>query len=245
VSPPPQAIILGSSRSFSVNPNQIEQLWHYPAFNASLTGGRVQDYLAFLHYVSQIGKYPELLIINLAPEIMVLDDNRYAVEPDALLWDYTENNNPLYPLKSNFDRITRLLSKEQLETSLQVLKVQGQPIYYDYNFDANGMGHFNTTTLSADDLNPDKLALNAWVTRFAQFHSDEYGFDQLQLILELAKQQHILVIGYMPPYYPVLRDVLETRTEFTPNINYLTGQLDDFEKEYLYGFSTSRPKKCT
>jgi len=98
------------------------------------------------------------------------------------------------------------------------------------------MGHFNATTLSADDLKPDKLAFNPWVTRFAQFHSDDYGFDQLRVILEMAKQRHMLVIGYMPPYHPAMYDILLKRTQFTPLLNYVTHQLDIFEKEYPFHY---------
>jgi len=38
----------------------------------------------------------------------------------------------------------------------------------------------------------------------------------------------------MPPYHPVLRDMLKQRTKFTPIVQYITKQLDDFEKTYPF-----------
>jgi hypothetical protein len=236
-SPPPQALIFGSSRSFTVDPTQIEDLWHYTAFNASLTGGLMRDSLAFLRYISEVGKFPKLLIINVAPEVLLWSDGyRYAQEPDARLWNYIDYQDPLYPIKDSAYRMIRLLSKEQLEASLRVLQTKGidRKTLYGYRFDTNGMGHFSGTKLSADDLDPDKLMYTNWGKMFAEYHPHLYELDVLQHILEMAQQQHMVVIGYMPPYHPVLRDVLETRTEFKANVNYIMSQLDIFEKEYPF-----------
>jgi len=137
--------------------------------------------------------------------------------------------------------MTRLLSREQFEASLRVLltrETDESNLYYNI-INPNGMISVNKISLTLDDLIPDKVFYRIPVyfgAAFTYYHPDFYRLDVLQQILEIAKQQHILVIGYMPPYYPVLRDVLETRTEFTPTINYLTGQLDDFEKEYPFHY---------
>jgi len=238
-SPPPQAIVLGSSRSFTVDPNQIERLWHYSTFNASVTGGHVEDSLAFLRYISQVGKLPDLLIINVAPEVFLGDDiNRYVQEPDALLWNYVDYRDPLYPLKDTVYRISRLFSKEQIDASLRVLQAKAISTQQlsGYVFDTNGMGRIYATHLTADDLNPDKLIYSEWGKMFAEYHPSLYRLDVLRQILDMAKQQHMLVIGYIPPYHPVLRDILETRIEFTSNLNYITGQLDIFEKEYPFHY---------
>src|SRR5262249_180698 len=69
---------------------------------------------------------------------------------------------------------------------------------------------------------------------FAQDDPNLYRMDNLQQILEMAKQQHTVVIGYMPPYHPVLRDMLRQRTQFTPIVQYVTKQLDDLEKSYPF-----------
>jgi hypothetical protein len=234
----PQIIVLGSSRSFSVDPTQIENLWHYSAFNASMAGALIQDYLAFLRYIEQAGRFPKIVIINLAPEVFEILSDLYIPEPNGLLWDYVDRADPNYLLKRGFDRVTRLFSKEQMETSIRVLqtKITKQSVFYPYTFDANGLGHFNVINLGADALAPNVLASNLWVTRFSQFHPEHYRFDQLQQILELAKEQHIQVIGYMPPYHPAMYKVLLERTDFTKIVNYISGQLATFEEEYPFHY---------
>jgi hypothetical protein len=238
-SPPPRAVVMGSSRSFTVNPNQISALWGYRAFNASLTGGSMQDFLAFSRYMAQAGTFPDLLIINLAPEIFQwTDNNRYQLEPDSHLWNYADFNDPLFPLKDGFYRMTRLLSQEQLDASVRVLWArQTDRAHLDgYIIDPNGMAYFIGTHLSADDLNPDKLFYNTWGTRFVAYQPDALRLETFQKILEIAKQHNTLVIGYMPPYHPALRDMMESRTQFTANLAFITGQLDSFEKEYRFHY---------
>ena len=43
--PVPEVVVLGSSRSFNVEPGYIREKTSRPAFNASLAGGGVRDYL--------------------------------------------------------------------------------------------------------------------------------------------------------------------------------------------------------
>jgi hypothetical protein len=185
---------------------------------------------------------PDLLIINVAPETFVWhDDLRYVIEPNARLWNYIDYKDSLFPLKDGLYRMTRLLSKEQVEASLRVLQVNGTKQSGLPNFitDPNGMIRSTGTKLTSDDLNPDKVFDSIPIyfgTIFAQYQPNIYRLDVLQQILEMAQQHHMLVIGYMPPYHPVMRDVLETRTAFTSNLNFITSQLDNFEKEYPFHY---------
>jgi hypothetical protein len=238
-SPPPRVVVIGSSRSFTVDPAQVEQLWHESTLNASLTGGVMDDFLAFWRYMLDVGKPPKLLIINVAPEVFGGGDGyRFAQEPDSRLWNYVDRHDPLYPLRDAFYRAARLVSKEQLELSLRLLRSNpDRKQLAGYAFDANGMGHFYGLELTADDLKPDVLAFGNWGKIFGSYNPDAYHLDALQTLLEQAAQAHTLVIGYMPPYHPALRDVLETRTQFPLTLKYVIGQLDAFESQYPFHYT--------
>jgi hypothetical protein len=208
-----------------------------------VTVGTMQEYLAFLRYISEVGKLPELLIINVAPEAFRWsDNNRYSIEPDARLWNYVDYQDPLFSLKDHFYRITRLFSKEQFQASLQVVQAVGteQSALVGYMTEPNGvMVHVDEPSLSPSDLNPEHVFQTYdtyYGTMFSAYRPKLYRFDVLQQILELAKQNHMLVIGYMPPYHPVFRDVMETRSEFTSTLNYITGRLDKFELQYPFHY---------
>ncbi|MEP6988514.1 MAG: hypothetical protein ABI970_23125, partial [Chloroflexota bacterium] len=156
--------------------------------------------------------------------------------------NYVDYKDPLFSLKDHFYRITRLLSKEQTLASLRVLQVTGagQSVLAGYVTDRNGiMVHVDEPPLSPDELNPDKV-FDSYETYFGSMFTanrlDLYRFDVLQQILELAKQNHMLVIGYMPPYHPVFRDVMETRTQFRSTLSYITSQLDKLEQAYPFHY---------
>ncbi len=241
-SPPPQAVVMGSSRSFGVDPDQVEKLWGYRTFNFSVAGSTLQDSLALLRYIAEVGKLPDLLIINLTPEAFWSNEYlRYTLEPNARLWNLMDVRDVLMPLKDGVYRLTSLLSKQQLDASLRVLQIRGSKQAGLSNFITvpNGMIRSPELQLKPADLLPDKVS--AGITyffrkTFTQYQPDLYMTDVLQQILELAKQHHMLVIGYMPPYHPAMRDALETQTEFTPILNYITAQLDHFEKEYPFHY---------
>ena len=240
--PPPQAVVMGSSRSFGVNPDQIETLWGYRTFNFSVAAGTMQDSLALLRYIAEVGKLPDLLIINLAPEAFWSNEYlRYALEPNARLWNLIDLRDALMPLKDGVYRVTSLLSKEQLDASLRVLQVRGSKQEGLPNFMTvpNGMIRSPEFQLKPADLQPDKVLSGIsyfFKNMFTEYQPDLYMTDVLQQILELAKQHHMLVIGYMPPYHPAMRDALEANTAFTPILNYLVAQLDHFETVYPFHY---------
>jgi len=184
-SPPPELVVLGSSRNFTVDPQQLEQLWHYSAFNASVTSGNMQDYLAFIRYILQVGKFPKLLILSVAPEVFHwTEEARYTNEPDSHLWNYVDYQDPLYPIRDPFYRMTRLFAKEQFDASVRVLAAQSidRTKLKGYQVDPNGWTHIVGTRLSAADLDPDTLYNSNWGALFAQNDPDLYRMSNLQQI---------------------------------------------------------------
>jgi hypothetical protein len=63
-SPPPQAIILGSSRVYKLDPRCVTELTGLPAFNFGVGNGNAEDWYAIMGFVTEHGRAPvrELLI---------------------------------------------------------------------------------------------------------------------------------------------------------------------------------------
>ncbi|MEZ4669716.1 MAG: hypothetical protein R3E39_17565 [Anaerolineae bacterium] len=222
--PPPQALVLGSSRSFTIAPTQIEALWGYRTFNASLTASSVRDYLAYTRFALESGANLKLIIVNISVETF-REFDVHSAEPDASLWDYLENN-PLSGLATRFDQITRLVSAQQTDASLQLLNAErngrGQPHYY---FDDEGQGHFYEA-LSLD-VAVDTYIKNGWGTAF-QLSSydlaDSLGvFEQF---LDLCRRENIRVIGYMPPYHPKLLQYITSNGDYIALETQILHELD-------------------
>lgn len=75
--PAPEILVLGSSRSRSLDPSYISRVFGRPAFNAAVEVGSVQDWLGFTGYAVKELKYPvRLLIIGVDPGDFVMHTNR-------------------------------------------------------------------------------------------------------------------------------------------------------------------------
>ncbi len=226
----PQTLILGSSRAFTVDPQQVEQLWGYPAFNASVGAGTIQDYLAFLRFAIQTRSAPRLLILCLPPEILFPNDLQ-IVEPNAYLRDYLNVDHPLQGVSSTFVELTRLLGWEQTQASLRSLQTtRSQPYYW---FDANGMGHFNPYPISDQELRDGR---ENWATTYRLANWDDSTVDLLRQLLELAQANQVRMIGYAPPYRPAAAQFFEVHSDLPALHTKVVTLLHSLESAYNFRF---------
>lgn len=226
----PQTLIFGSSRAFTVSPKQLEELWGYPAFNASVGAGTIQDYLAFLQFAIQTRAAPRLLILCLPPEVLFPNDLK-VIEPNAYLRDYLNDDNPLQGVSSTFVQLTRLLSWEQTQASVRSLQTtRSQPYYW---FDANSMGHINPFPVSDQEIQEGR---QNWATTFQLSAWNESSVDLLRQLLKLAQTNQSRVIGYLPPYHPAAARFFETQTDMPALRAKVIALLRDYEQEYNFQF---------
>src|SRR4029079_8657950 len=113
--PPPDVVVFGSSRSFTVSPAEIRRLTGRVAFNASVHGGIPRDYLAFLRYMIAIKKVPHLALVCLSVELLRSDLLR-GFEPYAPLTPYDPHERV-----EAFSGVARLLGLQQTVASLHLL----------------------------------------------------------------------------------------------------------------------------
>ncbi|MBL8119216.1 MAG: hypothetical protein JNJ78_16895 [Anaerolineae bacterium] len=233
--PRPEAIILGSSRTFTVAPTQIRALWGLETVNLSYPSGAMRDDLAMMRFIAEGGEMPKLIIISLSPERFATIDYR-VLEPDARLWDYLDDNSVVANLKTHFDRWTRLFSKEQIDASLRVVQAEivGRPAVNLY-FDADGMGHFDEREPTEGDFTMEALRENSWTLLFTEADNPNMATDGLarfERILKIAEAHNTVVIGYIPPVHPRFQAYLDANTDFAAITTRLKAALDGLTAAY-------------
>ena len=198
--PAPAIVILGSSRSFSVDPQYVEAKTSRKAFNAAVGGAGIRDYLEFARCFAARGSFPSLLIVAVGVE-QALSPGR-TFERNDLMEDC------LHPQSTLSDRVQAyrgLFTLEETWASLRVLglEVTGRPAPA-YSFGKDGMvrGMAWPPLRRLDQTVNDSLAA-AWGPRnFASEHLSAESVGQVRQLLELCRDHGAKVIVYLPPYHP-------------------------------------------
>jgi hypothetical protein len=205
MNPPAEIVVLGSSRSFTVEPAYITEKTGLPAFNASFTSGSVRDYLGFTRYAVEVGRQPRVLIIGLSVE-QLLADVSTTTEPGDPLKPYVENlrNKSLAVIG---DKAEQLLTATQLQYSIQSLSraTQGN-IATTYVIDPDGHVHFpeGNYRVPPDYVFTDE-ELHPWAPHEVwAANLNEVEVEFLQEFLTLCAEENISVIVYIPPFHPNL-----------------------------------------
>ncbi len=228
----PEILVLGSSRSFTVAPAYIEALTGKPVFNASVTGGVPRDFVAFFNYLLDHNKLPDLFLVGLSIDQIVLD--YVPLEPDRLA-QYVETSNPFnvaYQFKN-------LLTFQQLEASITVLlrKPDHQNAIY-YYFDFDGLGHY---------IDPRSLEqavegnLGAWRDYFVDASLNAVALDYMHEFLTLADENGVDVILYNAAYHPRLQAIYDEADDYDRILTEFYDVLEMWQQDLdfeMYDFTT-------
>jgi hypothetical protein len=190
---------------------QLESLWGCPAYNAGLTAGRVPDFLAFTRFTLQNASAPQIVIMDLAYESLLVPDDLKSVEPNSRL-------NAFYDTASAQTIVTvwqqgmQLISMEQLRAALNVLQAEatGRP-EAGIQFAANGQGRFSQGfRAAAADANDLEIRVSAFQSGMEVIR----GIPLLEQYLALAQVNPMQVIGYLPPRRPDLQNRMRAEPGF-------------------------------
>ena len=242
----PEALILGNSRSFSVDPAQVEQLWGYPAFNASVSDGTVRDSLALMRFTLDRRGDLKLLIVNV-DDLTFLDYSKAQNLPvnsgslnDPLLYHYLDDNSGSAALSSLWDQFIRLFTLQQVDASLRLLQAESEgrnhPLFV---FDADGKAQYyrNLTLEEAVNQGLAHYRQVGYASWFQPGYIDNDSFRLFQLLLQQCQSQHIAVLGYMPPAHPRYQHYLETEgTDYVAYHRLILDRLRDYERDYSFHF---------
>lgn len=226
--PRAQVVVLGSSRSFTLEPGYIRARTSRPAFNAAVHGARIQDYLDFARCFAEEGSFPAVLIVALGIEQMLAPG--LPVEPAVPLGSCLRPENMSVPLFLSVHR--RLFTFEELSATTRALalEVTGRPAPR-MTFAADGTLRA-TTGLPLEEAVAAGLAGNHGPWLFQAEALDPRPVDGVRQLLELSRQHSARVIAYVPPYHPagLARYVRESR--FTVLRAQLLRQLAAWAREF-------------
>ncbi len=243
--PPPDALILGSSRVRLMDVGLIEQLSGYRTFNATLNQSIPADYLALTRYLIEKRQHvPRLLIVGLdiqafAPDPWVSRDV-FDRTPLAL---YVESHQPSR-LNQWAERVQSALSLQQARDSLRLLR-----LYYNGNFEGlqplyaeNGAVLARLDESDTDvgsGPSPVTLAQSvAWHTDYFRTydHLDQDALADFEAFLRLCDANDIQVILFFPPFHPTLLAHLQKNTSYPQRVVDLSDQLAQWSAKYSFTF---------
>jgi len=201
--PRPEIVVLGSSRSFTVEPAYIEARTSRRAFNAAVHGARLADYLDLARCFSRDGAFPGIVIVGLGVE-QVLGVGQPAERQEPL----AKCHGPLGVSASRVaQRYRGLFTLEETWASVRTLAldVRGRPAPR-FTFAADGL-------VLGSELPPqerakleqavdDGLAGNWYPGIFAADGLEPRSVAQLQQLLELCRDKRARVVVYIPPFHP-------------------------------------------
>lgn len=233
MNPSPEAIIFGSSRSFTLSPTELERLTGYRAFNASFFAGYPYDFLGFTYMISENSPIPSLVVIGLAVE-------QFSEEVENIL----EPHNPFpeyLPRTSSRGYTTQmLLSRQQTEASFNIIKLEltgrGIPHFY---FDPDGWGHFNSDWDLEEAVA--HYLINGWGAELFAFEQlNPIAMQNLEQLLAFYTQASTEIVIYFPPYHPIAQKIYDEQSHYPELKRQLMTQLAGWQAEYpfhLYDFA--------
>jgi len=235
--PRPEVVVLGSSRSFTVEPAYIEARTFRPAFNAAVHGARIADYLDLARCFASQGSFPDVLVVGLGVE-QVASHGQPAERKDPLA---NCLNPPARSILGFVRAYQGALTLEETWASLRALalEVRGRPAPR-FTFAPDGLvlgSQPPPQGRAALERAVDEGLAGTWrPSSFAAEHLEPRSVSELRELLELCREQGSRVVIYIPPYHPraTARYVQESR--FSILKAELIGQLASWKSRYPLRF---------
>lgn len=214
--PPPDVVILGSSATFAMAPEQIRRRTGLSAFNASVHGGTPRDYHALLLHLERRGTWPDAVLVALSFE-QLRPTARVGFEPGDPLTRYVAaEDRPAFA-----SAVASLFAADQTEASVRRLRAsfEGSVPPPAYRFAADGLGSF---TSAPSLVLTERPGGNPELT-FPDI--DDGQWRHLQAVLEACRARGTRVIVFLPPLHPELARLWEETTSLSPILRELQRRL--------------------
>ncbi len=225
--PPPEIVVLGSSRAFTVDPAYIQEKTGRSAFNASVHAGTPRDFLAFARCMAAAGHFPATLVVALGVEQF-----KSAARP-------AEGRDPLAACGGSDGRPSWLearpgfLTLDETWASLRVLGLQitGRPEALYSRIEPDGMLRPRTTQPLAEALT-ESLAQNWSPAALGGEALHPVPLEQLRELLEIARGQRTRVVVYLAPFHPRALERYRAGSHFESLNRQLLARLAAWSREY-------------
>jgi hypothetical protein len=228
--PAPPILILGSSRSFNVDPRYVEARTSRRAFNAAVGGAGVRDYVEFARCAAARGRFPRLLIVAVGVE-QALSDAR-TFERNDLMADCLRARTTL---SERLQAYRGLVTLDETWASVRVLglEVTGRPAPA-FSFGGDGMirGVASPPRAARERAVSDSLATSWGPANFAPERLSPESVELLRQLLDLCREQGAQVIVYLPPYHPRAVALYLAESHFGSARAQLLAQLASWATQY-------------
>lgn len=227
--PTPAVVVLGSSRSFYVEPAHIRARTSLPAFNAATSGAGAGDYLDFARCFDARGRFPSVLIVAV------------GVEQAVSAWRTNERNDlmeaclrPDKPLADRLRTYRGTFSRQETWASLRLLalEVTGRP---DPAFSFGSRGEVTRTREPPGTLDAmlDASLAGAWGPQgFASDRLSDESMGHLRQTLELCRHKGAQALLYIPPYHPRAVALYKKESRFESGRARLLERMASWAAEY-------------
>jgi len=187
VSPPPRALVLGTSKVGTLDPAYLQARLGLPAFNANLNAATTETLLAYYRYALDVlPQPPELMIVGLDVRSF---SNAVGIDEQLINTRQLARQVPeVIGLRERAPVWLRLLNQYQLEGSIQSLRMAATDSYPEplFHFEADGRRVWR----DAGTLAADPESLEASVTTLARELAAQYrNFDELSPLRKEAFEQ--------------------------------------------------------
>lgn len=214
--PPPEALILGSSRVMNMAPEELERVTGLRTFNAGVDLALAEDYYAMLHYAVETAHVrPKLVVISCDVESFhnQIPPNAFLTQP-SVLSSFLPGNSPA---RLRWKSFTGLFSFDQTRASVIALARMARPHRYEFwHVGPNGQAHY---TDWEQKRAAGKMGLPQEVRHFIEHNAERYDsytalsqerLDYFSSTLEYARQHHIQAVVYLSPVHPALEEALRS-----------------------------------
>ncbi|MDQ2730437.1 MAG: hypothetical protein M3Y56_02160 [Armatimonadota bacterium] len=241
-SAPPEALILGSSRTMALSPSDVYQMTGLKTFNAGIRAAAPEDVAAVLQYaLRDCGWHPRLLIIGVdVPYCCVEHPGDENLLAESQMAQY---------LPANFRRawfckgIDGLVSMSQTNDSLKAIHAAFSPSAappQEYSIDADGLMHFDLLEKLFTHGYPSGMAqLNIINKFFGAFPAPKQdamqklvSMQKLDEIVRTASERHMKILIFITPYHPKLLAMLQKSSPFNYLRRSLVSHLDGLKRTY-------------
>lgn len=222
--PPPDTLVIGSSRVMTMRPADVESLLGGRAFNWGVPSATAEDYYAATRLCTEkLGIKLKRIIVAVDLEAFnpaepLMPEARYLSDYAGYLSLSPEAN------ASNFEKFALILSMQQTRESIAVLRrklerTKGAPktiIQNDgYVFQAQREKTINEGTFDLEKILAQRV--RKYPVRSLKLegytHADRRRLEYLRMFLEYCSERSIIVYAYLTPYHPDLWKVIDAIPE--------------------------------
>jgi hypothetical protein len=193
---PPEVVILGSSRAFTLSPTTIREQTGLTAYNMAVEGGRIED---FLIQARQLQPFPRILLIEVQ-EGLPREPNDIASRAPLRWLPYMRPETALLTLQK---RLEGLIDLDQFAEAIHIANYAEL-----YERQPNEWPRFNADGFAARAIITPSELEQAILTDIGNISParcqgvDEISQFEVAQLIQIAESQNSAIIFYISPLHP-------------------------------------------